>query len=301
MDRLEAMSVLVTAVEAGSLSAASRKLGMPLATVSRKISDLEKRLRTRLLNRTSRRVELTEAGRSYLAACKQIIEDVDEAERAAAGEYMTPKGCLVVTAPIVFGRLHVLPIVTEFLKAFPEIDVRLVLADRIINMLEDHIHVGIRIGQLPDSSLIASRVGFIRLVACAGPEYLSARGVPEIPSDLRAHDCIASENLVSPLAWTFRSGKNDLIVDIHSRLVVTTAEAAIDAAIAGLGITRVLSYQIVAPQRAGLLKVILQKYEPIPVPVSLVYDGRGLLPRKLRAFRDFAVPRLKSSVQEQGE
>jgi DNA-binding transcriptional LysR family regulator len=300
MDRLEAMSVLVTAIETGSLSAASRKLGMPLATVSRKVSELEALLRTRLVNRTSRRLELTEAGRSYVAACRQIIEDVDEAERAAAGEYKIPKGSLVVTAPVVFGRLHVLPVVTEFLKEFPEIDIRLVLADRVVDLLEDHVHVAIRIGKLPDSSLTAVRVGSIGLIACASPVYLSTRGLPNAPSDLKAHDCIAFEGLVSPTAWTFRSGKDDLTVGIHSRLVVTTAEAAIDAAIAGLGITRILSYQIVAARQQGSLATILHKYEPAPIPVSLVYDGRGLLPRKLRAFLDYAVPRLKTNVSKQG-
>lgn len=300
MDRLDAMSVLVTAVDAGSLSAASRKLGMPLATVSRKVSELEGRLRTRLVNRTSRRLELTDAGRSYVAACRQVLEDVDEAERAATGEYTTAKGSLVITAPIVFGRLHVLPVVADFLRAFPAVDVRLVLSDRTINMLEDHVHVAIRIGHLADSSLVASRVGSIRLVACASPGYLATRGVPATPRDLAAHDCVAFEGLVSSSRWSFRQGKADLVVDIHPRLVVTTAEAAIDAAVDGLGVTRLLSYQAVAARRAGSLAVILEKYEPAPIPVSVVYEGRGLLPRKLRAFLDHAVPRLKASLQQPG-
>ena len=299
MDRLDAMSVLVTAVDAGSLSAASRKLGMPLATVSRKVSELEGRLRTRLLNRTSRRLELTDAGRSYVAACRQVLEDVDEAERAAAGEYNTAKGSLVVTAPIVFGRLHVLPVVTGFLKAFPAVDVRLVLSDRTVNMHEDHVHVAIRIGHLADSSLIASRVGAIRLVTCASPGYLATRGSPRTPLEIASHDSIAFEGLVSSSSWTFRQGKADRVVEIHPRLVVTTAEAAIDAAADGLGITRLLSYQVVAARRARALSVILEKYEPPPIPVSVVYEGRGLLPRKLRAFLDHAMPRLKASLQQQ--
>lgn len=300
MDRLEAMSVLVMAVDAGSLSAASRKIGMPLATVSRKVSDLESRLGTRLVNRTSRRLELTDAGRSYVAACRQVLEDVDEAERAAAGEYNTAKGSLVITAPIVFGRLHVLPVVTEFLKLFPAVDVRLVLSDRNVNMLEDHVHVAIRIGHLADSSLIASRVGSIRLVTCASVDYLAGRGTPRSPIDLAAHDCVSFEGLVSSSSWTFRRGKSDVAVDVNPRLVVTTAEAAIDAAVAGLGVTRVLSYQVVAARRAGALSLILEEYEPPPIPVSVVYEGRGMLPRKLRAFLDHALPRLKASLQHQG-
>ena len=171
MDRLESMTTLLAAVEAGSLSAASRKLGMPLATVSRKVSELEAHLRTRLVNRTSRRLTLTDAGRSYVAACKRILEDIGEAERAAAGEYIAPRGDLIITAPIVFGRLHVLPVAIEFLKAYPDIDIRIALADRVVNLQEDDIDLAIRIGELPDSSLVATRVGSIRHVVCASPAY----------------------------------------------------------------------------------------------------------------------------------
>src|SRR4029453_13957177 len=171
MDRLAAMTTLLAAVEGGSLSAASRKLGMPLATVSRKVSELEAHLRTRLLHRTSRRLTLTDAGEAYVAACKRILEDIGEAERAAAGEYMAPRGDLTVTAPIVFGRLHVLPVVIEFLKTYPDIDIRVALADRVVNLREDDIALAIRIGDLPDSSLVATRVGAIRRVVCGSPAY----------------------------------------------------------------------------------------------------------------------------------
>jgi DNA-binding transcriptional LysR family regulator len=313
MDRLEAMSILLTAVEAGSLSAAGRRLGMPLATVSRKVSDLEAHLRTRLLNRTSRRLTLTDAGRSYVEACKRILEEVIEAERAAAGEYSAPKGDLIVTAPVVFGRLHVLPVITAFLTAYRDINVRLVLADRIVSLLEDHIDLAVRIGPLSDSGLVATRVGAIRRVVCGSPAYFAARGMPQRPADLGAHDCITSER--SPDAWRFPAGKSSVSkssvskssvskssvskssvsVAIRSRLVVNSAEAAIDAAVAGLGITRVLSYQVVSAIRAGSLAVALQDFEPAPWPVSLVYAGNGrLLPLKLRVFLDFAAPRLKA-------
>src|SRR5436309_425391 len=166
MDRLESMLVLITAVEAGSLSATGRRLGRPLATVSRKVSELESHLRTQLLTRTRQGLTLTDAGRSYVAACKRILEDVGEAERAASGEYSAPRGGLIITAPIVFGRLHVLPIVIEFLKTYPDIDIRMVLADRVTNLLEEQIDVAVRIGELPDSSLVATRVGLIRRVGC---------------------------------------------------------------------------------------------------------------------------------------
>jgi DNA-binding transcriptional LysR family regulator len=298
MDRLEAMSILLAVVEAGSLSAAARRRGIPLATVSRKVSDLEAHLRTRLLNRSSRRITLTDAGRSYVAACKRILEEVEEAERSASGEYSAPKGDLTITAPIVFGRVHVLPIVVEFLAAYREIDVRVMLADRVANLLEDHIDLAVRIGELPDSSLVATRVGSIRRVVCGGPAYFAERGTPRTPGDLGTLDCITFEGLMSPRAWFFTTGKSDVSVPIHSRLIVNTAEAAIDAAIAGVGVTRVLSYQIANAIRGGTLAVVLQEFEPAPWPVNLVYAGQGLLPLKLRAFLDFTAPRLKARLSQ---
>ena len=298
MDRLEAMSVLLTAVETGSLSAASRALGAPLTTVSRKVSDLEKHLKTQLLNRSGRRLTLTDAGRSYVAACRRILEDVRAAERTAAGEYSAPQGDLIVTAPIVFGRLHVLPVVVEFLKVYPDIDIRLVLADRLFNLIEDRVDLAIRIGPLPDSSLKASRVGSIRHVVCGSPVYFGRRGKPKSPFELSDHDCVTFQGLSSPDTWTFRIKKTEKPIAIHSRLVVNTAEAAIDAAIAGVGMTRVLSYQIAHALMSGALDVALQAFEPAPWPVNLVYGCGQVLPLKLRAFLDFAAPRLKARLPE---
>jgi len=297
MNRLEAMSTLLAAVDAGSLSAASRKLGVPLATVSRRVSDLEAVLRTKLLVRTSRSLELTDAGRSYIVACRDILAAVDQAERTAAGEYAAPRGEIVVTAPIVFGRLHVLPVIVEFLMAYPDIDVRLVLTDRVTNFIEDHVNVALRIGALPDSSLIATRLGNVRRVVCASPAYLAAhRPGPSRPIDLEGHACITFEGLMSPTVWKFRNAKGEIPVAIKSRLVVNTAEAAIDAAVAGVGITRVLSYQIAEALRARTLKILLGDFEPEPSPVNLVYAGQGLLPIKTRAFVDFAVERLRRQL-----
>lgn len=301
MDRLESMSIFVNAVEAGSLSAAARRLGLPLATVSRKVSDLEAHLKTRLLTRSSRQISLTGAGQSYVAACKRILEDVGEAERAASGEYSAPKGGLIITAPIVFGRLHVLPLVAEFLAAYPDINIRLVLADHVVNLLEDPIDLALRIGELPDSGLVATRVGAIRRVVCGSPAYFAAHGTPKNPSDLATHACVTFEGLMAPDAWTFNTGKSTLSVAVRSRLVVNTAEAAVDAAIASLGVTRVLSYQIAQAAREGLLSVVLQEFEPPPLPVSLVHAGGRLLPLKLRAFLDFAAPRLKARLSQRIE
>ena len=296
MDRLEAMSILLEAIESGSLSGAGRRLGMPLATVSRKISELEAHLRTRLVQRSARRLTLTDSGRSYVAACKRILEDVGEAERAASGEYSAPKGSLIITAPIVFGRLHVLPAAIAFLKAYPDITIKIVQADRLLNLQEEHVDLAVRIGTLPDSGLVAMKVGAIRRVTCASPAYFAERGAPQGPDKLSAHDCITFEGLASADAWTFRTGGSDKSIAIRSRLVVNTAEAAVDAAIAGLGITRVLSYQIAKAVRAGALAVALEEFEPAPWPVSLVHAAQGLLPLKLRAFLDFAAPRLKADL-----
>ncbi|TPK81413.1 LysR family transcriptional regulator [Mesorhizobium sp. B2-4-17] len=300
MDRLEAMSLFVAVVEAGSLSAAARRFGIPLATVSRKVSDLERHLNTRLLNRSPRRLTPTNAGEAYLAACRRILDDVDEAERTAAGEYSAPTGELAITAPVVFGRLHVLPVVTGFLAAYPDVNIRLTLVDRITQLVEDHFDLALRIGQLPDSSLVALGVGAIRRVVCASPAYLAEHGTPMSLDDLNAHGCVTFEGLASAAQWIFASGKREVTVPVRSRLQVNTAEAAIDAAIAGVGPTKVLSYQVDAAVRSGMLRILLREFEPEPWPVSLVHAGHGLLPVKLRAFLDFAAPRLKERLARLG-
>lgn len=294
MDRLEAMSIVLTAVEAGSLSAAGRRLGIPLASVSRKVSELEAHLGTRIFNRSGRQLTPTDAGAAYIASCRRILEEVEDAERTAAGEFRTPKGDLIVTAPIVFGRLHLLPVVVEFLRGFPEIDIRLVLADRLIDLLEDPVDVALRVGALPDSGLVAVRVGTIRKIVCASPAYLAAHGTPKTLDALRDHACVTFQGLTSSGQWTFPVGS----LTPRARLVVDTAEAAIDAAVAGVGITRVLCYQAAAAARAGALVPILEDIEPPALPVNLVHTGERLLPLKLRAFLDFAAPRVRAHLAE---
>ncbi len=293
------MAVLLKVVEAGSLSAAAKQLDVPLATVSRRIAELEAHLKTRMLNRSSRRLSLTEAGRLYVEACKRILEQVEEAERGAMGVHKDPKGRLTVTAPIVFGRVHMIPIISDFLAEYPDIDLKLVLADRLVDLLESDVDVALRIGELGDSSLIAARVGTARRVTCASPSYLAVHGRPRKPEDLRNHVCVTFDNLASPEAWRFSSPKGDGLVPIRSRLTVTTAEAAVAGAVAGLGLTRLLSYQIIEENRAGRLEIILEGYELPPWPISLVYAGQRLLPRKLRAFLDFAAPRLRERLHDE--
>lgn len=287
MDRLDAMAVLVAVVDAGSLSAAGRKLGVPLPTVSRKLSDLEAYLETRLLTRSTRKLAPTEAGAAYVAACKRILEQVRDAERAASREHVLPRGDLVVTAPIVFGRLHVLPVVNEFLAKFADINVRLVLSDRNVHLIDDHVDLAVRIGVLQDSSMMAMRIGSVRHVVCASPDYLARRGMPKAPDDLSVFPCVTFDALMSPVVWTFRDSPNQRLVPIHSRLSVNTAEAAIDAAIAGVGLTRVLSYQAAPAVAAGKLKIVLSGFEPDPLPINVVHLRQNLLPLKTRAFLDF--------------
>jgi DNA-binding transcriptional LysR family regulator len=297
MDRLDAMRLFVAIGDAGSLSAAARRLKVPLPTVSRKLAQLEEHLGVRLVVRTTRKFVLTDPGRTYLDSCRRLLGEIEDAERMAAGEYDAPKGRLYITAPIVFGRLHVLPIALAFLKAYPEVDLRLSLVDRIADMIEDGIDVAVRIAQLADSSLIAARVGTVRLVTCAAPAYLKANGTPRAPSELVQHRCIASANLSATDRWLYRIDGDDRPVAIRSRLAVTTAEAAIDAAIAGIGITRVLSYQAAAAVKSGKLKLLLRPFELPEIPVSLVHPESRLTPPKVRAFLDFAAPRLRRQLE----
>lgn len=293
MNRLDAMSIFIAVADAGSLTAAARRLGMPLATVSRKVAELESHLNTRLLHRTTRQLSLTEAGGSYVAACRRILEDIGEAERAATGENAAPKGELVVTAPVVFGRLHVVPVIAEFLAYYPEINISLMLTDRVVYLMEEHGDVALRIGDLPDSSLVATQVGKVRRVVCASPSYLSNRGIPTTPDDLVGHDCITFEVLESKRAWVFGSGRAQVSVPVRARLAVNTAEAAIAASALGVGLIRVLSYQVEDAVRADALRVVLESFESEPLPVSLVHKGQTPLPLKLRAFLDFVAPRLR--------
>jgi DNA-binding transcriptional LysR family regulator len=289
------MAVFTTIVEAGSLSAAGRRLNVPLATISRKIADLEAHLGARLLIRTTRHLSLTEAGQGYLAACKRILDEVDAAERAAAGEYLSPRGELTISAPIVFGRLHVLPQATAFLAAYPDVNLRLIQSDRIADLLEEHVDLAVRIGELPDSGLIATRIGVVRSVACASAAYLARAGAPATPTALADHACITFDGLMRATQWTFA---DDVVAPIRSRLVVNTAEAAIDAAISGLGVTRVLSYQAADAFKRGALTPILTDYAPPPIPVHLVRPADRAQPSKVRAFIDFAAPRLRKSLAD---
>ena len=289
--------MLLVVVDQGSLSGASRKLNVPLPTLSRKITDLETQLGAKLLTRTTRKLSLTETGITYVAAAREILEGVEEAERQAAGEFVAPKGELVVTAPIMFGRLHVLPIVAEFLALFPEINVRLVLSDRNIHLVDDHVDIAVRIGALPDSSMVATGVGAMRTVFCGSPSLLAGHGIPLKPSDLRQLPCVTLDTPLPSPAWHARSASGKLVeIPLVPRLTVSTAEAAAAAAIRGVGVTRLLHYQVADAVAAGTLSLILEAFEPEPSPINLVHVARGQMPLKMRRFLDFAAPRLRETL-----
>ncbi len=298
MDHLQAMSLLVSIAESGSLSAAGRKLGIPLPTVSRKISELEAHLKARLLTRSTRSLVLTDAGAAYVAASRRILDEVTEAERAASGEHAAPRGDLVITAPIVFGRLHVLPIITEFLARWPEINVRLLLSDRNLHLIDDRIDIAVRIGALADSAFLATNVGSVRWVVCGSPAYFAAHGLPRKPADLSALPAVTFGQLSSAEPWMFRDpkSKREIRAEVRSRLAVNTAEAAIDGAAAGVGVTRVLSYQVAQAVREGRIEIILADYEPAPLPVSLIHPVQGPTPLRVRMLLDFAAPRLRARM-----
>ena len=297
MDLFETMRTLVAAVDGGSLSAASRSLGIPLPTVSRRVSELEARLGSQLVVRTSRNLLLTEAGTAYVASVRRVLEELSEAERAVSGEYRAPRGELLVTAPIMFGMLHVAPIIHDFLAAYPEVSVRLVLSDWVIDLVKSHIDVALRIGRLPDSALIVRRVGEIRWMVCASPDYLTRRGEPRTPAELSDHDCIALEEPRRHREWPFSGADGIKQIAIGARFSVNTADGVIGGAIAGLGIARVMSYQAAASVRDGTLLPILTNWAPTPIPVQLVHAAHRQQPLKLRAFLDFVVPRLQESLR----
>ena len=302
MDRLEAMSLLIETMECGSMSAAGRKLNIPLATLSRKLTDLEDHLGVRLLIRSTRRLELTDAGNLFLAASRRILDQMDDAEREATGEYQAPRGRLVLTAPLSFGRKHVLPVVEEFLERHPEVNVRLGLSDHHLDLVGEHVDLAVRLGVLRDSQLIARKVGEMPWVVVASPRFLASHGEPRKPEDLAGKPCVGVDFIHLARWWRFRTPGNadDYTVPITPRLAVTTGEGAVDAAVAGVGLTQTLYYQAASDIAAGRLKVVLADHAAAPLPVSLVYTGTGRMPAKTRRFLDFAAPRIKRHLESLG-
>lgn len=297
MDRLSAMALLVKVTELGSMSAAARALNTPLTTVSRNIGELESALGVRLLTRTTRKLTLTDAGVDYVAAARRILEEVENAERRATGEYQEPKGELVISAPTMFGRQHVLPVISEFIARYPQIRVRLLLSDSNADLVDDHIDLAVRIGELADSSMVATRLGAMRIVACAHPALLAKYGEPQRPRDLAALPIIRIESPMPYRGWRFRAvEREDQLIHLPPVLAVTTPESAADAARLGVSVARLLHYQALDGLRCGELRLLLESVEPEPAPVHLLYTARELAPLKLRKFIDFAAPALRQSL-----
>lgn len=300
MDRLHMMNVFVAVAEEQGFAAAARRLTMSPPAVTRAIASLEDHLKVKLLNRTTRHVRTTEAGQRYLEDARQILAAADAADEAAAGINAEPRGHLAVTAPILFGRIFVLPGILDYLSRYPETEISAQFLDRNVSLLEEGIDVGIRIGELPDSSMRAIPVGKVRLVLCGSPEYLKQHGLPQQPEDLHHHSVIASSAGDHAIHWRFnRSGNGrtaeETSLSIKPRLTVTTNDAAIDAAVSGFGLTRLLSYQIAPQLASGALKVILSDYEPAPKPIHIVHREGRYTSTRVRAFIDLMAEKLRSN------
>jgi DNA-binding transcriptional LysR family regulator len=293
MDRIEEMAVFVAVAEQGGFAAASRALNLSAPTVTRAVAALEEAVGAELFVRTTRFVRLTETGERYLDDCRRILRQLEEAEAHAAGAHAAPQGTLSLAAPVLFGQQLVVPTLVEFLAAYPAVSVRLLLVDRGVQLGEEGIDAAFRMGELPDSSLVAMPLGHIRRVVCASPHYLRIRGEPRHPDDLREHDLVASIADGRSEQWRFVEGDASIEVAVRPRLTVSTNAAAIVAAEAGAGLTRVMSYQIADALRDGRLQRVLQAYEAKPLPVWLVNQEGRHAPAKLRAFLGFAAERLR--------
>jgi DNA-binding transcriptional LysR family regulator len=293
MDRLDTLATFVAVAEQGSFVAAARRLGRSPAAVTRAIAALEDRLATRLFNRTTRAVALTDAGGRYLDLCRRALAEFEELELSAASERLEPRGVLTITAPEMFGRLHILPIAQAFMAEYPAVKVSLLLLNRIVSFVDEGVDLGLRIAQLPDSSLRAIQVGWTRRILAASPAYLAARGEPATPADLAAHDAVTIANLRGPQErWSFGAGRSESSIAVNARLVVSTVQAGLDAAVAGGGIVRPLAYQSAPLEAAGKLKRILLAHEPPPLPIHLLHPAGRYLAPKVRLFIDRAVAAL---------
>lgn len=292
MDRLEAMKMLLAVVDAGSISAGSRKLNAPLPSVSRKVAELERHLGASLIVRTSRNLQLTDAGREYVEAARKIMVDLEEAERRASGEYQTPRGTLTITMPVEFGARYIMPIALGYMERHPEVSLNLLSLDRTVHLVEEQVDIAIRLGDLADSSLYAVKAGEFRLLTCASPAYLERRGVPTHPGDLEGHDGILFNKRT--FFWTFDVDGRPMEAVPRNRLEVNTAANCVTAAVGGAGIARLFDYQIPDELSSGALVPVLEGFDGASRPIHIVYSGQGMLTLKVRSFIDWALPRLRT-------
>lgn len=292
MDRFIEMQVFVAVADTEGFAAGARKLGISPPVATRAVADLEERLGVKLLTRTTRYVRVTDAGKRYLDDCKRILSEITEADDAAAGINGEPSGHIAITAPVVFGRFFVQPGVIEYLNRYPKMDVSALYLDRVVNLLEEGLDVGIRIGELADSSMRAARVGTVRRVLCASPDYIARMGLPQKPEDLLEHTIVSANGVNPSVEWKFNRENN---VRIKPRLSVTTNESAIDAAVAGFGIVRQMSYQVAQQLEKGQLKILLSDYELNPLPIHILHREGRYASAKIRCFVDLMVERLREN------
>jgi DNA-binding transcriptional LysR family regulator len=289
MDQLDSMRVFIAVADAGGFAPAARRLRISPPAATRAIAALEQRLGARLLNRSTRKVRLTEAGQRFIADCKRIVAELQDAEALARNAHVEPQGVLAITAPIMFGRMHIAPLLFDFLQQRPKVTARAMFVDRIVNLMEEGFDVALRIDKLSDSSLTAIKVGTVRRVVVASPAYLATNGTPRRPADVEKHLAIGSGRA----PWRFR-GANGAATQPRITLSVNGGDVAIACALAGRGLARPWSYQVDEELRDGRLQAVLTAYEPAPIPVQLVYPEGRQAAAKVRAFVDFAVARLRA-------
>lgn len=292
MDRFQEMQVFLVVAEEQGFAAAARRLNMSPPSVTRAVAALEERIGTQLLMRTTRNVHITEAGQRYADDCRRILAELEEAEDSAAGSHTNPRGQLTVTAPVLFGEMFVTPVVVDYLSAFPEVQIKALMVDRVVSMVDEGIDVAIRIGDLADSGLNAMKVGEVRRVVCATPGYLTANGRPKHPRDLQTAQLVVSASSPLVAEWHFVDNEAPITIRPQARLTVTANQAAINAVCLGWGLTRLLSYQVADKVAAGELEIVLQEYEQPALPIHVVYQDSGKTPAKVRTFVDFCADRL---------
>lgn len=293
MDRLYLMTVFAAVADAGSFGGAARRLDISAPAVTRAVAALEQRLAVQLLARTTRNVRLTDVGERYLNDVRKIITAADEADEAAVGINSEPRGHLTITAPVMFGRMYVLPGIAQYLARYPKTEVSAMFLDRVVNMMEEGVDVGVRIGELSDSSYRALRVGQVRRVVCGAPDYLARHGIPTRPGDLAVHTLIVASSLSPRADWRFVEQGVPTMLQVCPRLSFTSVDGAIEAAVQNIGLTRVMSYQIAPQLAAGTLKIVLSEYETAPVPINILHrEGRNAS-AKVRAFVDLLAEQLR--------
>ena len=294
MDRLHAMETFVQIVDKGSLTAAADALDTSLPSVVRVLASLERHLQVRLLNRTTRRMHLTDEGARFLERCRAILSQVREAEAALGSRGGEPQGKLAITAPVVFGRRYITPIVNAFVRRYPKVNIDLLLVDRFTNLVEEGLDVAVRVGELPDSSLVAVPVGHARRVVCASPDYLRRQGKPRVPQDVAAHRCVRFTGVAPRDEWDFRMGRREVAIPIASVISCNQIDSALQACIDGLGLGMFFSYQVASHRKAGELKYVLEKFETEPRPIQVIFPHSKLLSAKVRTFVDECVAQLRS-------